>query len=133
MNRKPILKAYAKEIGMILDVLDMSWAYKRNPIILWDEETDASWSLYDDEVEFMSYIGLTDKNGMDMYEGYLVRSDDWNPDTYEIRFVDGEFVLWNDLLGEGYHVSIHYVSTEFEFCGTIYDTMMHEIKDKENV
>jgi hypothetical protein len=67
------------------------------------------------------FTGLLDKNGVKVFEGDKIHSDNWNPSTYKVIFEDGEFCFVS--LNESekpYTNSIHYVK-DFQIIGNIHE------------
>ncbi len=83
------------------------WATEENG---WKHECDAA---------LMQYTGLRDKNGEKIYEGDIVKTRGFRPDTFEIVFDRGGFCLKHG--DDGYYPDIKYAEDEHgEVVGNIY-------------
>ena len=67
------------------------------------------------------YTGLKDKNGVKIFEGDNITSDQWSPSKYKVLYDDGAFVFVS-LLGveTPYNNDISY-ARQFEVTGNIHD------------
>ncbi|HDZ5452946.1 TPA: hypothetical protein RTK55_003287 [Clostridioides difficile] len=87
--------------------------------------------------EVMIYTGLKDYHGREVYEGDIVSCNDLVHESdflCEVKFLDGRFVVINDLLKE--KISLFEESLDIEIVGNIYEnTGMLEMirKNKINV
>ena len=84
------------------------------------------------DVTLMQYTGLKDKNGVDIYEGDVIESKQWNPERYEVCFEEGEFGF--KCGGAPYLNQAHYMSS-FYVIGNIYENpeLIDQFINKEQV
>ena len=124
----------------ILNAYDGMWSYKNS-----DEINDhygyvSSIQCFMDEEEFeiMQYTGLKDKNGVEIYEGDIVKFDarsHYHPEVYAweyetkgvgvIRFEMGGYVLGgreeSHILESLFGMLMNYEEIEMEVIGNIYE------------
>ena len=99
-------RAWHKEKEMLVDVLGISFEEKYVRLPIESEPSDEYW-WYEtawgfDEVELMQFTGLKSKNGVDVYEGDIVRADGEYGDglTGEIYYKNGCFMLREHTLNQ---------------------------------
>lgn len=81
---------------------------------------------------WLEFIGLTDKNGRDIFEGDILRLESWNPSDMQVCFVDGAFCLCDE---DGNFVGdIHYIHhagiAQSEVIGNIFGALDYETKEE---
>lgn len=111
--REAKYRAWDKETFALRDVLVIDWL---NGLV------DLLGGIVErklDEVALMQYTGLSDKNGVEIYEGDIVKkpyySDRRRKINGEIKFIDGEFVT--DFVD--YDQSLR-MATDIEVIGNIF-------------
>jgi hypothetical protein len=86
-----------------------------------DLETIQSFMHHFGDKPLMQFTGMHDRNGKEIYEGDIIRSEYWNPTDYKVIFEDGEFCFVSlAAIEHPYTNSIHY-ARDFEVIGNIYE------------
>ncbi len=123
-NMKPIkYKAWHKEEKKMYEVMMIDFLGKRL-MLGGTEKRQITKQAKLEDVVMLEFTGLKDKNGVDIFEGDLVKSESHEPSVYDIKFIEGGFCATHPNL-EGYPTDINhfYPSTgcEIQIVGDIFN------------
>lgn len=105
-------RAWNKSNVMMMDV--EKYSFKTNQVYFDSER----W----EEFELMQYTGLKDKNGKEIYEGDIVKT---NCGVHEVIFIDGGYCLDTGVLATDLYRLIDSAGNHIEVIGNIYEN--HEL------
>lgn len=90
------------------------------------------WDMADCDI--LQFTGLKDKNGVDIYEGYIVNAYHYEFEIFEkgrVEFSDGRFSIgkyWKDGIHDWYSME-QYTQSDLEVIGNFYENK--ELLEKE--
>lgn len=130
------LKVFFKVDGRIYEVLSIDFVNEE--VSLWDEETSEGFEASFEDIELLQFAGFKDKNGVEIYTGYIVEysaivpsSDPKDGDIGVVKLEDGSFRI--KLLEKNYtflfpNGNIKNPSGFWTVIGNIYENPNLEIK-----
>ena len=86
-----------------------------------------------EDIVFMQYTGLKDKNGKEIYENDFVKSKSHLPEVMQVEFIEGAFCMTHPTI-EDYPIDINHfypsIGTDLVVVGNIYESP--DLLTKEN-
>lgn len=112
----PNFRAWDKETQLLINVLVIDWL---------NELVDLEGGRIDrqfDEVELIQSTGLKDKNGVEIFEGDIVKTlgADLEETLSTIKFAEGAFCVDHKNLGTEFEF-LYFVDSPLEVVGNIYE------------
>lgn len=108
--------AYEKAYNIIREVVSINFADKT--VVLKDNFFDDVRLLNFDDVNLMQYTGVKDKNGVEIYGGYITKDTYGTQIPMVVTWDDAGFRRFGEHNGERY---VGYVKDSCEVIGNIYE------------
>lgn len=114
----PKFRAWHKELKLMRDVMAITFTFKYVDVF----ESGQNYNhWYFENIELMQWTGLKDRSGKDIYEGDIVKYQDWPPKVIKYgtdTLMPASFAGW--VLNDTLKYLMLYDEPELEVIGNIY-------------
>ena len=127
MNHEIKFKAWDKQRKKIFEVSNLGFNTVERDIMVSVQDHHYQGRGYIDNYELMQYTGLKDVNGIEIFEGDIVKNNFMCPEITKkksnigvIEWTDGNYMLYCKEEDRYTYLTCHITNKEFEVLGNIY-------------